>query len=560
MLKMGPLGRRQVSFTAVLAIGAVLTFLVAGLASATASGTPPASRVSAASSTSTPHVNRALVRNYQESLCLCAQSALYIFGMANGGNHPSTGFEPNELVTAADREGNIAAAIDVIQAESNNFTTSDAHHSIGAVGIRGFQYYGEETKTLIPPVQPTSTLSESLALPEAALVVVVALSGGQNSIVLGGIPGLVVDANGTGGSWSGVMIAQAELSSGTYTVTEATTNHDSGGLNRADVIGIFAFSNSIAGFIEQQLPVRILKTIPVGLSQNGLSDVVYDSGKGEIFVLNSYSRGPVKVISDVTDKVVASILLPWGSWPYCAVYDSGKGEVFVFGDLSPVPVVVISDATDKVVASIHLSTGSAFSAAAYDSEKGEVFATDENTNHVSVINDTSDKVVANIAVQSTPYAIAYDSARGELFVTDAGTSNVSVISDRTNKVVATILAVPEDEAIQGVAYDSGTGEVYVANFAYSVSVISDKTNEVVSTVHVEGYASVMAYDSVKGEILVGTADSAGTLNVISDETDKVVARIFVGADVGGMAYDSGNGEVYLVPALYGQSTVEVISD
>ena len=58
---------------------------------------------------------------------------------------------------------------------------------------------------------------------------------------------------------------------------------------------------------------------------------------------------------------------------------------------------------------------------------------------------------------SGPVSVAYDSGKGEIFVTNNGGNNVSVISDSSNRVVASI---PVGYAPDGVAYDSGKGVCY----------------------------------------------------------------------------------------------------
>jgi len=67
----------------------------------------------------------------------------------------------------------------------------------------------------------------------------------------------------------------------------------------------------------------VLATVTVG---QAISGVVYDSGKGEIFVTNPNS-GIVSVISDSNNNVVATI--PVGVSPGNLAYDSGRGEIFV---------------------------------------------------------------------------------------------------------------------------------------------------------------------------------------------------------------------------------------
>jgi YVTN family beta-propeller protein len=550
------LGHRRAPITAIVSIAAVLTFLLSGSASAAGTTAAPSQHaLSVAASASTPYVTGASVYNHRDSL-IRYSGALNVFAMANDGKDQSTDFSIGELVTATDREGNIGAAIAVAQTNFDNYTTHDAHFSIGGVGVSGFQFYGEKTKVLIPPAQPTSKVTEKVVLPESALVVVVALSGGQTSIVLRGIPGLVIDANGTGANWSGVMIGQAQLNAGTYTVTETTTNHDAGGLNRTDVVGIFAFSNSRVGFIDKRLPIRVVATIPVGGDPNGMA---YDSARGEVFVADSDSNN-VSVINDTTNRVVATI--PVVSSPFGITYDSGKGEVYVANCGPPNVVSVISDRTNTVVATIPVTPASTCpTSTAYDSGKGEIFVGSYSYGYyepskVYAISDATNKVVATITVRGPVWNVAYDSGKGEVFATipwgNDYPPSVVVISDRTNKVVAKLGSSYYGVEAEGLAYDSGKGEVLVAYyFPSEVEVISDVTDKVVAVIHMGTWVEplAVAYDSAKGEIFV-TDWGSDAVTVISDTTNKVVAYIHPeGYSQGlnyaqGLVYDSGTQNVF----------------
>ncbi len=154
-----------------------------------------------------------------------------------------------------------------------------------------------------------------------------------------------------------------------------------------------------------------------------------------------------------------------------------------------------------------------------------------------------------------PSGTAYDSGKGEIFVANLGSNTASVISDATNKVVATI---PVGSYPIGTAYDSGKGEVFVTNVdSNTVSVISEATNTVVATVAVGSDPFGVAYDSGKGEIFVANAGS-DNVSVVSDATNTMVATVAVGSEPFGAAYDSGKGEVFVANLL--SNTVSVISD
>src|SRR6478752_7224779 len=106
-------------------------------------------------------------------------------------------------------------------------------------------------------------------------------------------------------------------------------------------------------------------------------------------------------------------------------------------------------------------------------------------------------IVTTISVGSTPFDIAYDSGKGEMFVANRGSGDISVIDDATNTVVATINT---GTTPQGATYDSEKGEIFITNVNnHNVSVIDDNTNTVVATINVGVGPHGVAYDPVKDE-------------------------------------------------------------
>ena len=80
-------------------------------------------------------------------------------------------------------------------------------------------------------------------------------------------------------------------------------------------------------------------------------------------------------------------------------------------------------------------------------------------------------MVATVPVGNTPEELAYDSSTGQIFVANTVDGTVWVISDSTNTVTSTITA---GGGAFGVAYDSGKNEIFVSNAGDStVSVISE---------------------------------------------------------------------------------------
>ena len=72
------------------------------------------------------------------------------------------------------------------------------------------------------------------------------------------------------------------------------------------------------------------------------------------------------------------------------------------------------------------------------------------------------EVTATIPVGNGPEGIAYDSGKGEIFVANAGSNSISVISDVNYSVIATIPLPSDSPSPSDLAYDSSNGEIFVA--------------------------------------------------------------------------------------------------
>jgi YVTN family beta-propeller protein len=100
--------------------------------------------------------------------------------------------------------------------------------------------------------------------------------------------------------------------------------------------------------------------------------------------------------------------------------------------------------------------------------------------------------------------------------------------------------LPAGSYPEGVAYDSGRGEIIVTDFSnWAVYVINDTDYSVVKTLSIELPIGV-CYDSGKGEIFV-TSVGTSLVYVINDTTDKQITTVDVGFWPHGLAYDSAMG-------------------
>lgn len=100
------------------------------------------------------------------------------------------------------------------------------------------------------------------------------------------------------------------------------------------------------------------------------------------------------------------------------------------------------------------------------------YAVDQDGNRVLSIGP--DEQTASIAVGRQPNAVGIDPAMNRIYVVNAGSGNVSVIDGSTNHVIATL---PTDTRPYAIGIDAGLHRVYATNtFSDKVTAIDGTTN------------------------------------------------------------------------------------
>lgn len=198
-------------------------------------------------------------------------------------------------------------------------------------------------------------------------------------------------------------------------------------------------------------------------------------------------------------------------------------------------------------------------AVAYVPALGEIFVSDLGSGNVSVINDSTDRVVAAVPVPS-PCGLAYDNASGELFVASlwSGLYVINTTSDAVGARIPLGFSSSASGGVPSVVYDSGTDQIFVSNYNWqgNVSVVSAANDSVVAVVNVSSYPDGLAYDPAQHEVFV-VAESGQDVQAISDANDTIVATALGVIDPGDVAYDAGTGQLF-VTQLYTQQ-VAVLS-
>ncbi len=249
-----------------------------------------------------------------------------------------------------------------------------------------------------------------------------------------------------------------------------------------------------------------------------------------------------------------------GAGPFAYVANSLDGTVSV-----------IDGSTNSIVATIPV--GSLPGGIAISPDGAFAYVTNSGSDGVSVIATASNTVVATVPVGENPHGVAITPDGSFAYVSNNGSGSLSVIATDTNTVVAT---VPVGDAPEGTAVTPDGAFVYVANSGSSdVSVIATDTNTVVATIsggddahavfnHPWGvaitpdgaFAYVVNYDSTSLISVIGS------VSVIETSSNTVVANIAVGFMPQDVAITPDGAYAYVTnPGMYGdnQGSVSVIA-
>jgi YVTN family beta-propeller protein len=247
--------------------------------------------------------------------------------------------------------------------------------------------------------------------------------------------------------------------------------------------------------------------------------------------------------------VVAGNALPLNAYePEWIAFDPARGTVYSLsaGGLSTPSLQVVNATTDRVVAGIAI--GAPPYETALDSAAGLVLVASSGSQTVEVINTTTYRAVANFDVQNYTVALAVDPANGLAYVVNEGPSgagNVTVLNLTTDAIAAWIAVGGTPSSI---AYDPANQELYVANSAdNNVSVINGTTNTVVANVPVGTDPGQLAIDAANDSIYVLSGYPSNNISVLSGSNNTAVGAVSLGAgDYGGsLAFDPVSSHLYV---------------
>jgi YVTN family beta-propeller protein len=156
---------------------------------------------------------------------------------------------------------------------------------------------------------------------------------------------------------------------------------------------------------------------------------------------------------------------------------------------------------------------------AVNARMNRVYVADWQSNSLTVIDTSTDRVIASIPVMQRPNGVSVNPITNKTYVTSSNSRGVSVVNDTTNTVDYTIDA----PAGLAVAVNPVTNRIYIANTS-TVTVIDASTRSIVGTLTVGFQPTGIGVNPVTNRIYVGSQNT-NDVSVIDGSTDTVVATI-----------------------------------
>ncbi|WP_179412815.1 beta-propeller fold lactonase family protein [Mucilaginibacter sp. E4BP6] len=192
------------------------------------------------------------------------------------------------------------------------------------------------------------------------------------------------------------------------------------------------------------------------------------------------------------------------------------------------------------------------------SPSGFAYINNNNDNTVSVINTTTNKVVALIPVGTKPLGSAISQDSRTVYVANYGSNTISVINAATNKVVSTIQS---NNVSGGICISPDGKTLYMSNTDQnSISVISTITGSTIATVTVGTFPYGICI-SPDGSMVYVANGGSSNVSVVSTATNSLITNIAIpGALLSAIAISPDGSRIYTADDSGGGSVISTVTN
>jgi YVTN family beta-propeller protein len=286
---------------------------------------------------------------------------------------------------------------------------------------------------------------------------------------------------------------------------------------------------------------HISKSIPLGAPERW-DYLTFEPASRRIYIAHG---DKIEVFDAQSEKIVGQVAVD-GANGVAIVPAVGKGYA---GSRAAKSVVVFDLNTFKVVKTLQAAEDT--DAVVYDPTSKRVFVMQGDPNSMTVIDTTTDSVVATIHLNGQPEFAVVDGA-GKLFVNIEDKREIQRVDTKSGKIDAT-WPIASCDSPHGLAIDKDAHRLFASCINSKLVVVNASTGAVVSTLPIGKRSDAAAFDSHLKRVF--SSNGEGTLSVIQQEgADQYKALSEVPTQLGArtMTLDAKSGRLYLVTGDYSE--------
>lgn len=292
-------------------------------------------------------------------------------------------------------------------------------------------------------------------------------------------------------------------------------------------------------------PYAIIARYEIGGNEAGYDYLKVDAEKRRVFVAHG---NRIEVIDADSGKKVGEIPDTHGSHGIELIPELGKGYVTAGLDRA----VTVFDRDSLAVRTVIKGTGVKPDALRYDPQTRRLFVVNGgDTGDVSVIDPSSDTIVATIKVGGQKLEQIEFDGRGHAFINDEGKNVIHVVDTHALQQTATWSLAPCEEPT-GMAIDKTHHRIFSACGNEKLAVVDSDTGRLVASPKIGSDPDGALFDGKSQRIY--TSNREGSLSVLREVApDKYETVQTVKTEQGArtLAMDEKSGKIFLAAARTG---------
>lgn len=297
---------------------------------------------------------------------------------------------------------------------------------------------------------------------------------------------------------------------------------------------------TVISWAQDHQPYTLTRTVPLG-APDRWDYVVADSATHRVYVAHG---DRVTVVDGNSGQIVGQIAsFPGGthgiaisSSTHRGYTDDGNAGLAASFDLGTLQVVKRLKADDDADAVV------------FDPVSGHVFVVDGDPGRLTVIDPTSDSVIASPTLGSKlEYAVA--GGDGKLYVNSAEKHEIVRLDTGTNQVDAH-WPMPACERPHGLAIDATTHLLFSGCANSTLTIVNTQSGTVVGNVPIGKGNDAVVFDS-RRKLILSSNGQDGTLSVIHEDSATAfttVATIKTAVSARTLGIDTDTGRIFIAAA------------